>query len=179
TLVAETSPVVTLNGTGLQLQFLPQSSPSVPGFRPYQPDAHSPSLLVAASDFSLFYEVVRVHPERPALQVWPGTTFGRGTAAFTLAGAPANGLMFLACSTVAAPENLFGVYEGAAMWLSLSPTAPLATASAQLDATGSATIHLTHPGGFAALLQFQAIGLGALGSGQHGSSQALAIQLLP
>jgi hypothetical protein len=44
---------------------------------------------------------------------------------------------------------------------------------------GAAHAALVHPGGFAALLQVQALALSAPGSGMHGTSSLLQLTLLP
>jgi hypothetical protein len=165
-----------LPGFGVHLQFVPSATGP---YAPYLPEQHAGSLLVASSDFVANYEVTRVHSRRPQLAIWPGTTFGAGTARLGVADAEPLGLAILCGSTTAAGEAPIPIPGAVPLWFGLAAAPAIATLATPLDSLGQANFALRHPGGFAATLHFQAIGFGAPGSGRHGSSAVVTANLLP
>lgn len=161
----------------LQLQF--EAAAAAP-FVPFQPAERASSLLVGASDFVGRHEVLRLHPQRPGLDVWPGTTFGAGIARATVRGAPAGGFCVFAGSAHAPmPERAVVWLDALPIWFALDDQRPIATRIVALDAQGTATTSLLHPGGFAAQVHLQALTLTAAGAGPHGSTAPVTVTLLP
>lgn len=162
---------------GLQLQFVPGNGAP---FLPFQPEALAGAMLVGSGDFVSEWTLHALRPRRPDFDVLPGPVFGAGLPTFRLRGGPAGGIAFLAASADAPrAEWLAAVPDGTPLWLGLDPYAPIATAAFALDGTGNGQVQVRHPGGFALQVQFQALALGAAGSGRHGTSGLLPVQLLP
>lgn len=162
---------------GLQLQFEPATTAP---FAAFQPAERASSLLVGASDFVGRHEVLRLHPQRPDLGLWPGTTFGAGTARATVTNAPAGGFgVFAGSAHPLVPERAVALLDALPVWFALDDRQPIATRIVPLDANGTATTALIHPGGFAGQVHLQAFTLTAAGIGQHGSTAAVTVTLLP
>lgn len=159
----------------LQLQFAPCVGSA---FLPWQPAEHASALLVAATDYAGRFEVLRVESARPALTVWPGPTFGAGTAVFAIEGAPPGALCFFGGTFAPpVPERIVHHAGPVPLWLALPDHGAIAVRAALSDAQGQTSLPLRHPGGFAAAFHLQAVALSPTGD-DHGTSPLLSTALL-
>lgn len=149
-------------------------------FLAYQPTPVAPSLLVTRTDFWSRFEVLRLSPERPRLDVGPSPLPAWSTATATIQDAPAAGLAVLLANTGGhGPESIVATLNGAPLWLAFAPTAQLALLLLPLDAQGHASTTFTNPGGFTATVDFQAVVFSTSAVPDFGSTSLRSIQLLP
>lgn len=180
TLQPEAAPFCVLPGYGLQLQFVSSHGDPWRAMRAWQPGAQTSTLLVGNCDFVNEYAVARLHPERPQLAATPNPALAAGVVTLRCTGAPpAAAVWFAIAAPWPWPEQVIAFADGTPLWLGL-PAASLQVAGlAFADNLGTATLRLQHPGGFAATLAAQALALGAPGSGAHGTSTPMLLNLLP
>lgn len=162
--------------SGLHLQFAAHAGAP---FRPFQPPEHAPALFIGASNW-VRYELLRLEPARPQLDVQPGPAVGPGPLQLAVHAGPASGFALLAATFGGAvPERVVASLEGVPIWLALPFGAPIAVQGFALDAGGNGGLALLHPGGFFATVDFQAVALGAPGSAAFGSTPLQSVLLLP